>query len=144
MASFNFTKLTNHLAKADIDFDSASLKVMLVSSVPTTTETSGNQDSWEFRTNVTNEITGTGYTAGGIAQAYTLNAVTASGQTVTYTNISSGWTGATFSAVGAIIYKDTGNTATDILMHFVDFGGTVSCTAGTFSITYSGPFTITP
>lgn len=145
MASFNFTNMAKHLAKANIDFDTASIKVMLVSSVPTTTETTGNQDTWEFRAAVTNEITGTGYTSGGIAQAFTLNAITlAPGkQTVTYANITNGWTGATFSAVGAIIYLNVGSAATDILMHFVDFGGTVSCTAGNFSITYSTTLDIT-
>ena len=118
---------------------------MLVSSIPTTTETTGNQDTWDSRTHVTNEITGTNYTAGGIAQAFTLNALTLSPgkQTITWTNISSGWTTATFSAVGAIIYLNSGSAATDWLLHFVDFGGTVTCTAGTFSITYSSTFDIT-
>ncbi len=145
MASFNFTNLARALAKAEIDFDTATFKVLLVSSVPTTTETSGNQDTWIDRADVTNEITGTGYSAGGIAQAFTLNAVTLSPgkQTITWTNISSGWTGATFSAVGAIIYLNTGVAANDLLLHFVDFGGTITCTAGTFSITYSSTFDIT-
>lgn len=145
MASFNFTNIAKHLAKADIDWDVATFKVMLVSSVPTTTDTTGNQDTWEFRAAVTNEITGTGYSSGGIAQAFTLNALTLVGgkQTITWTNITNGWTTATFSAVGAIIYLNTGNAATDILLHFVDFGGTVSCTNGNFSITYSTTFDIT-
>ena len=145
MASFNFTNLARSLAKADVDFDVHTFKVMLVSSVPTTTDTTGNQDVWAFRSAVTNEITGTGYTAGGIAQAFTLDALTlvAGKQTITWTNIVNGWTGATFSAAGAIIYRDTGSSATDILLHFVDFLGTVTCTAGTFSITYSAPFSIT-
>ena len=69
MASFNFTNLARALAKAEIDFDTASFKVLLVSSVPTTTDTTGNKHTWIDRADVTNEITGTGYTAGGIAQA---------------------------------------------------------------------------
>lgn len=145
MASFNFTNLAKHLAKANIDWDTASFKVLLVSSVPTTTDTTGNQDTWEFRSAVTNEITGTGYSAGGIAQPFTLNGLTLVGgkQTITWTNITNGWTSATFSAVGCIIYLSTGNAATDILLHFVDFGGTVSCTNGNYSITYSTNFEIT-
>ena len=145
MASFNFTNLARHLAKADIDFDTATFKVLLVSSVPTTTDTTGNQDAWDARSSVSNEITGTGYSAGGIAQAFTLNALTLVGgkQTITWTNITNGWTTATFSAVGAIIYLNSGSAATDYLLHFVDFGGTVTCTAGNFSITYSTTFDIT-
>jgi hypothetical protein len=145
MSSFNFTNLVRHLANADIDWDTATFKVLLVSSIPTITDTTGNQDTWDARSSVTNEITGTGYTAGGIAQAFTLNALTLVGgkQTITWTNITNGWTSATFSAVGAIIYLNSGSAATDWLLHFVDFGGTVSCTAGNFSITYSTTFDIT-
>ena len=141
MASANFLNLTRALAKADVDFDTITCKVMLVSSIPS----EANLDAWANRSDVTNEITGTGYTAGGIAQAFTLDAVDATNnrQPVTYTNISNGWTTATFSAVGAIIYKNTGTASTDTLMHMVDFGGTQSCSAGNFSITYSAPFYIT-
>lgn len=138
MASANFTNLPRHLAKGDIDFDAASCKVLLLSAVPS----EANLDAWVYRSDVTTEITGTGYTAGGIAQAYTLAAIdtTNNRQAVTYTDITNGWTTATFSAVAAVIYKDTGNAATDLLMHMIDFGGTVSCTAGNYSITYSAPF----
>lgn len=140
MASANFSNLPRHLAKGDLDYDTATFKVLLVSSVPS----EANLDAWVYRSDVTNEITGTGYTAGGIAQAFTLSALdtTNNRQGVVYTDITNGWTTATFSAVGAIIYKDTGNSATDILLHMIDFGGTVSCTAGNYSITYSAPFYI--
>lgn len=140
MASANFTNLPRALAKGDVDFDTLTCKVMLVSSVPSET----NLDAWANRSDVTNEITGTGYTAGGISQAFTLDAVdtTNNRQSVTYTNISNGWTTATFSALGAVIYKDSGSAATDTLLHFVDFSGTQSCSAGNFSITYSAPFYI--
>ena len=140
MASANFSNLPRHLAKGDLDYDTATFKVLLISSVPS----EANLDAWVYRSDVTNEITGTGYTAGGIAQAFTLSALdtTNNRQGVVYTDITNGWTTATFSAVGAIIYKDTGNAATDILLHMIDFGGTVSCTAGNYSITYSAPFYI--
>lgn len=140
MASANFSNLPRHLAKGDLDYDTATFKVLLISSVPS----EANLDAWVYRSDVTTEITGTGYTAGGIAQAFTLSALdtTNNRQGVVYTDITNGWTGATFSAVGAIIYKDTGNAATDLLMHMIDFGGTVSCTAGNYSVTYSAPFYI--
>lgn len=140
MASANFSNLPRHLAKGDLDYDTATFKVLLVSSVPS----EANLDAWVYRSDVTTEITGTGYTAGGIAQAFTLSALdtTNNRQGVVYTDITNGWTTATFSAVAAVIYKDTGNSATDILLHMIDFGGTVSCTAGNYSITYSAPFYI--
>ena len=85
MASANFTNLPRHLAKADIDFDTSTFKVLLVSSVPS----EANLDAWVYRSDVGNEITGTGYSAGGISQAFTLDAVdtTNNRQSVTWTNI---------------------------------------------------------
>ena len=140
MASANFRNLARNLALARHNFGSDTLKVLLVSSVPSET----NLDAWVSRADVTNEITGTGYSAGGIAQAYTLDALdtTNNRQSITLTNITNGWTSATFSAVGAIIYKNSGTASTDYLIDFVDFGGTVSCSSGSYSITYSTPIYI--
>lgn len=140
MASANFRNLARNLALARHNFGSDTLKVLLVSSIPSET----NLDAWVSRADVTNEITGTGYSAGGIAQAYTLDALdtTNNRQSITLTNITNGWTSATFSAVGAIIYKNSGTASTDYLIDFVDFGGTVSCSSGSYSITYSTPIYI--
>lgn len=137
MPSTNFLKFKRNLLTGNHNFSSDSLKVMLVSSVPS----EANLDSWEFRSDVSNEITGTGYTSGGISQPYTLNALdtTLNRQTVTLTNIVNGWTSAVISCAGCIIYKDTGSASTDRLITFVDFNGTVSVNSGNFNITYSSP-----
>jgi hypothetical protein len=136
----NFRRLARHLAKGDIDFDTMTCKVLLVSSVPS----EANLDAWEDRADVTNEITGTGYTAGGIAQPYTLDAFdeTNNRQPITYADLPAGWTGATFGARGCIIYKDTGSAATDLLLHFEDFGSTINCTANNFNLTHATKFFI--
>lgn len=140
MAATNFTNLPRNLAIARHNFSSDTLKVLLVSSIPT----EANLDAWVARSDVTNEVTGTGYTAGGIAQAFTLDALdtTNNRQSITLTNISSGWTSSTISAVGAIIYKNSGTSTTDYLISFVDFGGTVASTNGPYSITYTAPLYI--
>lgn len=140
MASANFRNLARALAKADIDFDTNTFKVLLVSSVPS----ESNLDTWANRSDVTNEITGSGYTSGGVAQAFTLGALdtTNNRQPITYSDNATAWTSATISAVGSIIYKNSGVAATDTLMHFVDFGGTVSVSPGTFGLSYSSPFYI--
>lgn len=141
MASFNFTNLARHLANGAIKFDgSQTYKVLLLSALPSTTDTTGNQDVWVNRSDVTGEIAATGgYTAGGIAQAFTLNALTLVGgkQTVTWTDQPSAWTSATITAVGSIIYLNSGAAATDKLLHCIDFGGTITSTAGTFALAYS-------
>lgn len=62
--------------------------------------------------------------------------------TVTPGNLSPGWTSATISAVGAIIYQDTGTASTSKLIQFVDFLGTVSSTNGNYSVTFNTPIYI--
>ena len=145
MASFNFTNLTRHYANGAVKFDgSQTFKVLLVSSVPTTTETTGNQDAWVNRSDVTGEVTGTGYTAGGVAVTVTVGTVdTTNNRTpVTFTNLAPGWTTSTITAVAAIIYKSTGTAATDKLICMIDFGGTVSSTAGNYNVTFATPLYI--
>lgn len=77
------------------------------------------------------EASGPGYTAGGA----TLTRVdpTSSGSTA-YTTFSSPvtWSTATISAAAAMIYNAT-NSNSSVSIH--DFGGTVSSTAGTFTVT---------
>lgn len=138
--STNFTNLTDHLARAAIAFPTDSFKVLLLASAPT----EANLDAWINRSDVTGEVTGTGYTAGGVAQVLTVGAVdTTNNRTpITPTNQAPGWTTATISAVGAVIYKSTGTAATDKLVTYVDFGATVTSTAGNYSITYTTPLYI--
>ena len=57
-------------------------------------------------------------------------------------NLAPGWTSATITAVGAIIFKSTGNAATDKLVTFVGFGSAVSSTNGNYAITFSAPLYI--
>lgn len=79
----------------------------------------------------TNEITGTGYTAGG----KTLTRVEPSSEgTVGYCTFSDiEWTGATFTANGALIYNASkSNAAVAVLA----FGSDKSVTSGTFKVTF--------
>lgn len=140
MASSNFLALTDHLARAGINFAADSFKVLLVSAAPS----EANLDAWANRSDVSNEVTGTGYTAGGVAIALTVGSVDAANNrlAITPANLAPGWTGATITAVGAVIFKSTGNAATDKLVTFVDFGGTVSSTNGNYAITFSAPLYI--
>jgi len=94
-----------------------------------------NQDTDDFFNDATNEITGTGYTAGG---------VTLAGKTVTYDSATNEcrldandaqWTGATFTCRIAVNYSDTaGASTTDPVMSFVNFGADETISAGTFTI----------
>jgi hypothetical protein len=94
-----------------------------------------NQDTDDFFNDATNEITGTGYTAGG---------VTLGGKTTAYDSASNEarldandaqWTSASFTARIAVTYSDTaGANTTDPVMGYVNFGGDETVASGTFTI----------
>ena len=84
-------------------------------------------------TGTTNEITGTGYTAGG--KTLTISVAPTSSGTTAYISFSNAvWTASTFTARGALIYNNTlaGKNAVAIL----DFGSDKTVTASTFTIVF--------
>ena len=117
----------------EIDWDSDTLKVMLCTSAYTP-----NQDTHRYKSDVTGEVTGTGYTAGG---------VTLTGVTITYNGATNtlmldaadiSWASATLTARYAIIYDSTPSTdATRPLIAYVDFGTDQVASGGTFQIIWS-------
>lgn len=77
----------------------------------------------------TDEVTGTGYTSGG--NTLTGFSVTLQGSTACLDFASTSWTSSTISATGCIIYD---STASNKAVAVYDFGGTITSTAGTFTI----------
>lgn len=80
----------------------------------------------------TNEVSGTGYTAGG--NTLTISQVPTSTSTTAWLDFAdSTWTSATITANGALIYNSTqGNRAVAVLA----FGGDKTSTAGDFTIIF--------
>ena len=80
------------------------------------------------------EVTGTGYTAGGNTLVISQVPTSTSTETTAWLNFAnSSWTTASFSADGALIYNSTqGNKAVAVL----NFGGTKTATAQTFTVTF--------
>jgi hypothetical protein len=80
----------------------------------------------------TNEISGTGYTAGG--NTLTISQSPTSGGTTAYISFAdTSWTSASFTTRGALIYNATqGNKAVAAF----DFGSDKTVIAGTFTITF--------
>lgn len=138
MASANYTNLPLHLANAAINFGTASFKCLLHSSVPSET----NLDTWVNRSDVTNEVTGTGYSAGGTAVTATVSSVDTTNNRVSITFSNPSWASSTITALAASIYLNSGLNTTDKLITMVDFGGTVTSTNGTFTVTLSTPLYI--
>lgn len=120
--------------------DGSSVTVYSSATVKTSLHTAytANVDTDDFFNDVSGtEITGTGYTAGGATLASKTSTYdTATDQTrLDAADVS--WTTSTLSATDAVVWVDTaGASTTDPVWGNVDFGGTVSTTAGTFLITW--------
>lgn len=116
-----------------VDWDADTIKVSLHTSTYTP-----NQDTHDFFNDATNEIAGTGYTAGGVALVTSAPVYDAASNTLRLDADDASWTTATFTCRIAVVYKDTGTAATSPLLGWVDFGGDESVVSGTFTIQWDG------
>ena len=121
------------LCNKEIDWNSDSIKAML-----TTNTYVPDQDTHDYENDVTNEVTGTGYSAGG---------VTLANCTITYTGATNklkldaddaSWASSTITlpANGSVVVYDgtPGTDATRPLVCYQTTDTAVSTTAGTFTI----------
>lgn len=117
--------------KGEIDLVDDTIKVMLLDNT-----LAPDQDAHDYIDDLNaNEISGTGYSAGG--DTLTTKAVTTTGASnlITFDADDAEWTGATLSGIRyAIIYKDTGTPATSPVISVVDFEADQAVTSGTFTI----------
>ena len=95
--------------------------------------------STAYSSGTSNQVSGTGYSTGGKVLQNGTVANQTNVATVTFDTIS--WTSATFGAAYGVLYN---NSSSDKLIVVLDFGGTKSCSNGTFTITFpstssSGP-----
>lgn len=133
MATIVYNSFWEDLARGAIDLDTDTFKVQL-----TTVTYSENKDTHTKRSDLTNEVSGAGYTAGGNTVTVTVTKDTANDRL----DISLGgtsWTSATISgARKAIVYKSRGGAATaDELVACIDNGSDVSVSSGTLTLTAS-------
>ena len=132
MASFIYNTFWEDLGKGDIDLAVDTLRVMLVTSSYT-----ADKDAHNRRDDVTNEVTGTGYTAKGATCTCTV-AVNTSLDRTTYTFSSVNWSTSTITARGAVVYKDRGGASSaDELIFYNDFGSNITTSAATFTVAQS-------
>ena len=119
---------------AVIDFDTDTIKVALATSAYTP-----SASTHDFFNDITNEVTGTNYTAGGAE--ITGKSVTESSGTVTFDGADVTWSqsGSGFSnARYAIIYKSTGTASTSRLIGYIDMTSDKGNVAGDFTISWAG------
>lgn len=126
----------------EIDWDSDTIKVALLSSAYTP-----NQDGHDYYDDVVaNEVTGSGYTAGGKALTGKTATYDAATNTVKFDADDVTWAGSTITARYAVVYNDSGATAGQkaLIAHF-DFTTDRASSNGEFVIRWGadGVFSIT-
>lgn len=132
MADVIYNAFKKNIMNGSIDFDTDTMKVALVTSSYTP-----DQDTHDMFDDITNEVSGTGYTAGG---------ATLANKTVTQDNTDNEgvfdaddvtWSSSTITARGAVLYKSTGTASTSPLICYFDFTSDKISTSGNFVISWN-------
>ena len=133
MASFIYNSAVRDEAVGAIDYDTDTFKVMLTTSAYTE-----NKDTHTKRSDITNEVSGTGYTAGGNTVTVTVGAVDTANDRVDISLGGTTWPASTITARKAVYYKSRGGAASsDEIIAVVDFTSDVATVAGTFTLNSS-------
>ena len=132
MADVIYNDFKKNIMNGNIDLDTNTIKVMLVTSSYTP-----DQDAHEFKSSVTNEVSGTGYVAGGAALANKTVTADDTDNEGVFDADDVTWSSSTIIARGAVIYKDTGNAATSPLICYLDFTTDKSSSNGDFTISWN-------
>lgn len=131
-----------------VDFDTDPIYLMLVTDTYVNTSTA-TLETHQYRSDVIGisgaEVTGTGYTAGGVQLAGC--AVSASGTSAVFTATNPNWATSTITARGAVVYKRVGadltTPADDPVVAMFDFGRDWSSDGGDFTVGLgSAPLTL--
>jgi hypothetical protein len=132
MASFVYNSFWDDLSRGAIDMDTDTFRIILVTSSYTP-----DQDAHDRRDDITNEVTGSGYTAGGVACACTVTKDTGTNQQI-FTFAGVNWPTSTITARRGIIVKWRGGASSaDELVMCNDFGANIVTTAQTFVVAAS-------
>lgn len=137
-----YGKAFNSAFTKKIDLSADTIKVALCTSAY-----SVDQDAHDFFDDITNEVSGTGYTAGGATLGSPTLSYTGATNTFALDGADVSWPSSTITARYAVIYDATpGTNATRPLLMYLDFGADVSTTAGTLNITWdaAGLCSVTP
>lgn len=138
MASITYYSCGEDMAKGAIDFDTDTFKAMLVTSSYTPSQAHSK------RSDISNEVSGTGYTTGGQSVSVT---VTRSSGTVSITFGSVTWASPVsgFTARYAVIYKARGGlSSADELVCCIDpTSGAVAANGQSYTLSIATPMTIT-
>ena len=132
MADLIYNSFFTDLSKGNIDLDTDTFKVMLVTSAYTPSKTHAK------RSDVTNEVTGTGYTAGGATLANVTVTQDDTNDLAKFDADDVTWATSTITARGAVLYKARGGAASaDELVKYFDFGSDQTSVGAAFTLQFN-------
>jgi len=131
MANVVFLEGLKALTNGGIDLDTNTIKVALVTSSYTPDE-----DSHNAFDDVTNEVSGTGYTAGGATLSNVSLTVDTTNDLLKFDADDVSWADSTITARGAVIYKDTGTGSTSLLICYKDFSTDQESSGADFNLAW--------
>jgi hypothetical protein len=133
MPSKLYGQFLSQALNKEIDWDTDTIKVALLTNAYTP-----DQDAHNYLDDVVaNEVSGTGYTAGGNTLANKTNAYNSATNVIVLDADDTTWSSSTITARYAVIYDATPATnATKPLIGYVDFGSDQSSSNGNFTITW--------
>lgn len=118
------------LASGGINFTADTIKCSLHTSVYTP-----DQDGHDYFNDVTSEVTGSGYTAGGVTVTGCTATYDSATNTLTLDCADPAWTAATITNIRyAVFRKDSGTAATSPLICYIDFETDQSVSGANLSI----------
>lgn len=134
-----YNSFKGDLGNGNIDWNSDTIYLLL-----TTSSYTPDIDTHTKRSDVTNEVSGTGYSTGGAQIANCSVTVDTTNDLAKYDGDDVSWASSTITARYGVIYKYRGGASSaDELVGFVDFSADVTSTGGTFTVSWnaSGIFT---
>ena len=122
------TSFKQALLDGEMDFSSDTSQTFKIALYTSSADLSASTTAYS----TTNEISGTGYTAGG--NTLTIASISTTSGTTAFVDFSdTSWTSSSITARGALIYKSGG---TDPSIAVLDFGEDKSSVSGTFTVTF--------
>ena len=122
------TSFKQALLDGEMDFSSDTSQTFKIALYTSSADLSASTTAYS----TTNQISGTGYTAGGNTLTIASNSTT-SGTTAFVDFSDTSWTSSSITARGSLIYKSGG---TDPSIAVLDFGEDKSSVSGTFTVTF--------
>lgn len=132
MASIIYNSYKGDALDGAVDLANDTIKMALVTSTYTP-----DIDADEFFDDITNEVVGTGYVAGGGTLTGTTVTVDDTNDKGVFDAADETWATSTITARGAVVYKDTGVSSTSPLICYLDFTEDKTSTGGDFTVAFN-------